>query len=217
MYSVLTGDIVQSRKLDMMRLKQVMETLRSSVNEFNEYFPGTVVAGQDVFRGDGWQTLIGNPAQALRLALFLRARLKSGFGVDTAVSIGIGTVDRIEESHISESSGKAFEVSGRGMERMKKRQRLFIAGEEDLAWPDEGERITMLLIDSIVQKWTNREAYAVAGALLGKSQESIAEDSPVTKTGNKPSRQSVADSLDRASWIAIKEYLEFFIRRLQAI
>lgn len=192
-YAVLTGDLVKSSAMSADEVAEAMATVRRAVALFAETFPGSVVGGADVFRGDGWQALLENPAMGLRLALFVRANLMAYRSADSKVSVGVGTVERIVEHKISESTGNAFEVSGYGLDALKRRQRM--------ACNTVGAAV--LLLDALVQQWTAKTAFAVAGALLGKTQEEISADSEEETT-----RQNIAKAFNRAGWAAIQAFLE---------
>lgn len=210
-YAVLTGDIVKSRELSADQSKALQNRLKSAAQEFESVFPATLVGSLGITRGDGWQVALQKPEYALRLALFLRAVVKSEFKTDTRVSIGTGPVDRLEPNNIIESTGSAFEHSGHGLEGLDKARRLSLCAQ-----PEESrDRIIMSLLDCIVSKWTDKESIAVTGVLLGRTQDEIAERSPVSeRSGKKPTRQAVAYALTRASWTTVRPCIEFFEKNL---
>ncbi len=206
-YAVLTGDIVESRGLSSEQSKALQQRLKSAAADFESVFPGAVVGTLGITRGDGWQVALQKSGQALQLALFLRAVVKSEFKTDTRVSIGIGTVDRLEPSNIIESTGLAFERSGHGLENMLKKDRLALNdGSGGLAG-----RIITSLLDCLVGRWSERQAFVAAHSLLDRTQEEIAQLSPVNaKTGNKPSRQAVAKTQDQIHFTVIEETVHYF-------
>lgn len=206
-YAVLTGDIVNSRELSADRSKKLQQRLKSAAAEFESVFPGTVVGALGITRGDGWQVALQKPERALRLALFLRAVVKSEFKTDSRVSIGIGTVDRLERDNIIESTGLAFERSGHGLEDLDKGRRLALRVEPE----DPRDHIIMNLLDCLVSKWTDKESIAMAGALLHLTQDAIAENSPVSeRSGKQPTRQAIGYALTRASWTTVRPCMDFF-------
>ena len=206
-YAVLTGDIVNSRKLSADHSKKLQQRLKSAAAEFQSVFPGTVVGTLGITRGDGWQVALQKPERALRLALFIRAVVKSEFKTDSRVSIGIGTVNRLERDNIIESTGLAFERSGHGLENLDKGRRLVLHVEPG----NPRDHIIINLLDCLVSKWTDKESIAVAGALLNHTQDAIAASSPVSeRSGKKPTRQAIGYALTRASWTAVRPCMEFF-------
>ncbi|MDK2857737.1 MAG: hypothetical protein PWQ29_1279 [Verrucomicrobiota bacterium] len=207
-YAVLTGDIVQSRRLTAEQSKALQQRLKSAASEFDRKFSGTLAGGLGITRGDGWQVALQKPEQALRLALYLRAVVKSEFGTDTRVSIGTGSVDRLEPENIIESTGPAFERSGHGLEMMRKGGRLAIDLDDA---SDRRDELIVRLLDCVVSRWTGKAAIALAGVLLNQTQEQIAENSPISeRSGKKPTRQAIGDALIRASWPEVQACIEFF-------
>lgn len=205
-YAVLTGDIVKSRELSAERSRALQQRLKSAVSEFESVFPGTMVGGLGITRGDGWQVALQKPGNALRLALFLRAVVKSEFNTDTRVSIGIGTVDRLELNNIIESTGLAFERSGHGLENMEKKERMVL----EKGSPANAEQVVTALLDCLVGKWRQRQAFVAAYSLLDKTQEEIALLSPVDpKTGKKPSRQAVGKTQNQIRFNVVEETVQF--------
>lgn len=206
-YAVLTGDIVNSRELSADLSKKLQRRLKSAAEEFESVFSGTMVGALGITRGDGWQVALQEPERALRLALFLRATVKSEFMTDSRVSIGIGKVDRLERENIVESTGLAFERSGHGLEDLDRGRRLVLRVEPE----DPRDHIIVSLLDCLVSKWTDKESFAVAGALLQRTQDAIAENSPVSeRSGKKPTRQAIGYALTRASWTTVRPCMEFF-------
>lgn len=81
MISIITGDIVNSRKLAsaewILGLKQLLNTL------------GQNPAQWEIYRGDEFQLEVANPSDALHHALLIKAYLKS-IKLDARMSIGFG-------------------------------------------------------------------------------------------------------------------------------
>ena len=206
-YAVLTGDIVKSRRLTAEQSKALQQRMKSAASEFNQTFSGTLAGKLGITRGDGWQVALQKPEHALRLALYLRAIVKSEFDTDTRVSIGIGSVDRLELENIIESTGLAFERSGHGLEMVRRGCRLTIDSDAI----DRGEELIIRLLDCIVSRWTSKAAIALAGVLLNQTHDEISENSPISeRSGKKPTRQAVGDALGRASWPEVQACIEFF-------
>ena len=121
--AVLTGDLIQSRKLDNEGMEKVLNALHDTFKEIQEkilqkeaYF--------EIYRGDSFQVLINEPQLALKVTLILKSRLLSIFGPskeksNARIAIGIGTV-RMQNSKIIESHGEAFELSGFELDKMIK-------------------------------------------------------------------------------------------------
>jgi hypothetical protein len=69
----------------------------------------------------------------------------------------------------------------------------------------------MNLLDCVAGKWTDKEAIAMAGVLLHRTQDEIAESSPVSERfGKKPTRQAIGYALTRESWTTVRPCIDFF-------
>ena len=173
-YAVLTGDIVRSGKLKSEDLAAIQGRLKSIVPDLQVLSENAVIGRLGITRGDGWQLALSRPDRALRSALYVRASLKAEFSIDTRVCIGVGGVERLVKDNIVESTGPAFELSGRGLDRLP--GELFMELQSDPL--DKGLQRMVRLMDCVVQRWSSTESRAVAGYLLGKTQEEIAAESP---------------------------------------
>lgn len=199
-YAVLTGDVVKSRVLSAEQSKALQQRLKSAASEFESVFSGTLVGKLGITRGDGWQVALQKPEYALRLALCLRAVVKSDFKTDTRVSIGTGPVDRLETDNIIESTGPAFERSGHGLEMMKKKQCMSLTGGSS------GSGAVVRLLDCLAGRWSERQAFVAEYSLLQKTQDEIAALSPANpETGKKPTRQAVAKTQDQIHFDVLEE------------
>ena len=175
----------------------------------------TVVSRMDTFRHDSWQLLLERPALAFRISLFLRAGLKMKSDAktkyDTRVSIGMGGVESISKRSISNSRGPAFTHSGKGLDAMGG-HRLSFSTQGNLLPVSLGvERAMVPLLDCVVSDWSPVESRAVCGALMGWTQEQTSKEwPPDERTGKRPSRQAVSDSLLRAHWSTVESVLLWF-------
>ena len=210
LYAVLTGDVVASKKVFDEKRESVAAILQRVFPESISKYAHNVHGEIDVFRGDSWQVLLSNPVHSLRVALLFRAGLISE-GIDTRVSIGIGTVDHVPEGRISSGVGEAFTRSGGGLDRLGRRTKMAHPNRMHVSLSvDEtiGEMLGAIvrLIDSIATGWSTKQALAVRGALLGLSQEEIAASWPNVGI----THQSVGKFLARASLPAVSAGIEVF-------
>jgi hypothetical protein len=207
-YAVITGDIVHSRKLPPDQLRSVQQAIKAAGDELYERHPGKVVLRIQLFRGDGWQLLLHEPADALRFALFIRARVRSASPVaDSRFAIGVGTVDDIPEANVGIASGEAFTLSGQLLDSKEASLMRFTTWEHPNTRGDEHAIPTILsVLDVIVSRWTSAQATAVAGALLRRNQQQIAMNWPHTHI----TQQSAAQHLSRAGWSAVNAALEYY-------
>lgn len=112
MIAIITGDIINSRKLASKiwigGLKLLFNTVGKNPSEW------------EIYRGDEFQLEVKNPEDALLLAIHIKSYLKT-LKLDARMSIGFG--DKTYKSKkISESNGTAFVYSGELFETLKKQK-----------------------------------------------------------------------------------------------
>ncbi|HVS77489.1 MAG TPA: hypothetical protein VHE11_11180, partial [Steroidobacteraceae bacterium] len=208
-FAVLTGDIIGSSSLSATQLGRTRALVLKGAQKFHSRSRPTVLGEPEFFRGDAWQLLLGEPARALRVALYIRALLSARLGVDTRISIGIGTAEAIDRSRTSLSTGEAFTLSGHALDE--------ITGYFELtgALPDRAGALAdwfpaiLHLCSGLMRGWTRRQAEIVALALQSDNptHERIAGSlrPPVSK-------QTVSDSLAGAGWRSLLEAIRVFER-----
>ncbi|MFI0428035.1 transcriptional regulator [Mariniflexile sp. HMF6888] len=112
MTSVITGDIINSRKQKepevwMTTLKKVL----SSLSAETKYW--------EIYRGDSFQIEIRDYHASFMAAIYIKAAIKMIKGLDVRLAIGIGN-KTYEGNDVTESNGEAFVFSGEIMETLKK-------------------------------------------------------------------------------------------------
>jgi hypothetical protein len=166
MISVLTGDIINSRKLPsevwMSGLKKILNVIGPNPSRW------------EIYRGDEFQLEIDNPAEALQIAIQIKAYLKT-LRLDARMAIGIG-----EKSHnaekISESNGTAFVRSGELFETLKK-QKVTLAVSSGQAYFDAKINLMLRLGLTFMNQWLVQSAELVLVAIENQSlsQEEIGQ------------------------------------------
>lgn len=190
-YAVITGDIIQSSKLDAETRKWLMRSLKAALEQWDEDFE----MESELIRGDSFQCLIPDPAIALRVALLIRtyvrslnptaaydmyhrenpaishSRLLTNWLFDVRIAIGIGEID-YEGDTLAESDGEAFHLSGRALDRLKDgRQNLAIVSNDN----NKGELASMApLLDAILSGTTALQCEVINLKLLGHTEVEIA-------------------------------------------
>jgi hypothetical protein len=171
LHAVLTGDVVGSTSTQP--AGSWADVLRSVTTCISLSRPEVFVqpSGIDVFRGDSWQ-LVARPAKALWLAVLIRALLRAYTGCDSRIAIGVGLVDTVPSTRVSEGSGPAYVASGRALTEMAALGHRLSLSIEAFA-PHEAAMATAIvrLLDGLIQGWTTRQALAIAGQLRGWSHE----------------------------------------------
>jgi hypothetical protein len=209
-YAALTGDVIKSSRLSAAVRSELHDAILKAGGELEKFFPGLVVDGINVFRGDSVQFLLSDPAKALRTALFFRAALKGAgdpLRVDMRFAIGIGTIDFMPEESKGGADGEAYRLSGPALDSMSPKQTLRLALPLTGATHScpEALKTTVALAGTLAERWTAKQALAVKGALLGYTQDEICHLWPTPV-----SRQAVAKNLDAAGWFAVELAVKCF-------
>ena len=192
--TVLTGDVVGSRRLDAAGRTCLAEALQGIAERLPPVPP---LPAFDRYRGDAFQMLLADPAEALATALRIRATLRTielpSGKLDARLGIGCGPVEFPGRS-LAESDGTAFRRSGTALDELSEPDRLSIATDDpDL---DADWNATFRLLDAVVERWTPAQAEAIVRRLDGRSQTEIAEGLGVTQA-------AIQQRLKAASWDAV--------------
>ncbi|EDY82027.1 hypothetical protein VDG1235_1647 [Verrucomicrobiia bacterium DG1235] len=204
MISVLTGDIVDSQKLENRERSKLSSALREAANyaQLGESF--------EVFGGDSWQALCQPPQTVFVRSLVFRSYLQGIKGIDTRISIGIGSYESIRPQKISLSQGEAFVLSGQGLKSISADRRLAIHTTEAL--PIATRQLldaATTLLDGITSNWTSKQAQAIALASTEAANIELA------KKFNPPiSAQAFGKHLASAQWKLVKQALQYISQAL---
>lgn len=185
LYAVLTGDLVRSTNLPPDFIVEVRNEIEASARAIGRWQPGLLAGGPEFFRGDAWQLALSDPRFFLRACVYIRARLLAMQPqADTRIAIGLGPIERLE-TEVSHSIGSAFTLSGRTLDRMKRR-RQFEAGAGE-AGGDAVRWLTPLLslCSAVVSRWKPKQARIASLALdpAAFTQKQIGERLGVTQQG----------------------------------
>jgi hypothetical protein len=207
-HAVVTGDIVRSTRLSRDQFRQVQEAITRAGRELAQHFPGRIPFPIELFRGDSWQLFLPAPADALRMALYARAFvLAEAERVDTRFAIGVGTVDKMPEKSVGDGRGEAFRLSGDMVDRKRTaRMSIAIAGPPVAEQENRAIATMLTVLDAVVSRWTSAQATAARGALLGWTQEQIAERWP----GRSITQQAAGQHLSRAGFDGALEVIEYY-------
>ena len=164
MISIITGDIINSRKLPSAiwidGLKELLNTKGKNSSEW------------EIYRGDEFQIEITNPEEALLTALQIKAYLKT-LKLDARMSIGFGD-KTYSGATISESNGTAFVRSGELFETLKKLKTTLAinSGTSDL---DTEINLMLRLGLTFMDNWLAQSAEFIVVSMANKmlSQEEI--------------------------------------------
>ncbi len=225
---VITGDIVESREIG----PESRELLYSDLKKFlailkkekwiNEY---------ELFRGDSFQCVQREKENVLRVAIMIRAFIKSyitlddqkdnnrkvesttiprGFfpgNQDIRLSIGIGQIDFYNKKNLAHSDGEAFRLAGEDLESLKKAAYRMALKTHNEAFNQSMEP-TILLLDAVLQKWTNNQAETVLYKLQNHKEEEISKTIKI-------SQPAVNQRIRTAQWFAIEKLLLYFEKTIK--
>ncbi|MBF6640716.1 hypothetical protein IVB69_04445 [Flavobacterium sp. J49] len=166
MISIITGDIVNSRKLSS---NVWIDGLKTLLNSF-----GRSPNDWEIYRGDEFQLEIKNPEEAFFAALQIKAYFKT-LKLDARMSIGIGD-KTYSAQKISESNGSAFLRSGEVFQTLKK-QKVNLAVNTGNAELDFDLNLKLRLASTFMDSWLPQSAELVQVAMQNPtlSQEGIGQ------------------------------------------
>lgn len=172
---MITGDIIHSTASSAW-LKPLKEL-------FEQVGPGPQV--WQIYRGDSFQLEVGDPHQALKTALLIKAGVKCHKPLDVRMAIGIGSRNGPAEK-VTEAQGEAFVHSGQAFEKLKRHR---LALRSPWAEIDRQVNICLELALLTMDHWTPHSAEVVKLALQnpGSTQAQWAEKLGITQ-GNVSAR-----------------------------
>lgn len=166
MISIITGDIINSRKLSS---EVWMEGFKALLGSF-----GKTPRDWEIYRGDEFQLEIKNPEEVLYAALQIKAYFKT-LKLDARMSLGIG--DKTYKGNtISESNGTAFLRSGEVFQTLKK-QKINLAVNTGNIEIDADLNLKLRLASTFMDSWLPQSAEFVQVAMQNPtlSQEGIGQ------------------------------------------
>jgi hypothetical protein len=155
--AVLTGDIVDSSRQPTESVNSAMQTLRQATALVATWQAPPRDTRFTRFRGDGWQIVLHDDHLSLRAAVILQGSL-GALGLESRISIGIGSAETLGTTNLSDAAGKAFEISGQGLDKMADTWRITIAG----AQVTEQDAMIADLLGERMGRWTAAQAEAAA-------------------------------------------------------
>lgn len=205
---VLTADVAGSTETDAVQLQQTFERIAGEIEKM-------LSVQTEFFRGDSFQSLLPDAAEALRIALLWRAGLKWLLpGSDVRCAFGAGAVVHRSET-LAHSAGPAFERSGTLLDSMTPADEARIAFSTGDAVLDAELETACLLAEPSIRRWTSAGAEAVYLQLLyGETQQVLAGRIGVAQP-------AVHKRLQAASWPAIRHWERYYrnavASRIQAL
>lgn len=201
MISIITGDIVNSRKLDATvwidGLKKILDSKGKN--------PG----GWEIYRGDQFQLEIKNPEEALLAALQIKAYLKT-LKLDARMSIGFGDKTYAADK-ISESNGSAFIHSGEVFETLKK-QKVTLAVNSGNTVFDREMNLMLRLGLTFMDNWLPQSAEFI---LVAIANQSLSQEEIGNKLGIN--QAAVSRRQKRARFDLMMELCGYFTQKIKTL
>jgi hypothetical protein len=202
MISIITGDIINSRKVTDQGLW--LKPLKKALS-----FYGKSPKSWEIFRGDSFQLEVSDPAESLTAAIRIKAAVRSVKGLDVRMAIGIGKKSYVA-ARISESNGEAFVNSGEKFEELKKlRQRLALKSP----WPvlDRQLNLMISLASIAMNDWSPGSAQLID---LSLQYHDLSQKELGRKL--KRTQSSVSERQTRAHLDLIMELEQYFREQITA-
>jgi hypothetical protein len=163
-------------------------------------------ARAEIYRGDEFQVLLPDPGDSVLAAILIRAAIISLSPSkkqmwDARVAIGIGKIETLL-SKVTESSGEAFVLSGRGLDGFAKTgDRLGIFTNS--AAINRQLALMTRLVDDIISHWSHYSAQvAYLSLLYNESQQTLAK-----RLGR--SQPTIHTRLATAKMELVRAYVEY--------
>jgi hypothetical protein len=218
--AVITGDLINSTRLSAKVRQRILGEIEFAFELWDKDF-GT---RSEMFRGDGFQCLVDDPADSLRICLIQKTFIRSltptpGSGsskrirnnlvpgvslsqgiLDARIAIGIGDAGVVGK-RLATSAGTAFEVSGKLLDTMKtKKQALAIASTD--SYTRELEAVSALL-NAVLSRTTPLQCKVINYKLLGYTEMEIAVKSGIMQS-------AVNQRSSGGNWNALDTYVTHF-------
>ena len=180
MIAILTGDIIKSKDLSKHERHKFLDLLESIPSVLSPLSKSII----EIFRGDSFQLKIDNVLESLKVAITIRALIrsycfeKSHKQWDVRLSLGLGQSE-FEKESLGLSDGEAFRNSGYRLDTMKK-SRLALT----TPWPEINSEFKILtaFADDIISNWTQKQSHVMFLKLKDKkSNTEISEKLEITR------------------------------------
>ena len=188
-YAVLTGDVIKSSSVPA---KEWLTALKNALNTF-----GKSPAVWEIFRGDSFQLLLGQPQRSLYAALVIKASLKQiDENLDARIAIGFGEVDYLADQ-ISQSNGPAFVSTGMLFDNLSKKA-FAVEYSDDIS-------IMVDMAQLVINNWTSLEAETFLAKLKQPTINQIQLAAVLNTTQSR-----VSERLKRSGYEEIQRCVVYF-------
>lgn len=229
-HGIITGDIVSSREIEAPIRERLFDDIGLLLKELRKQW----INSYETYRGDSLQCEVKSPEFALRVALIIRSFFRAylpdelkpkipfkkgkkaiatkGYfatNFDVRLGIGIGTVDFIKKNKITSSDGQAFRLSGEALDNLMQATQRLAVKTFNSAFNEQIEP-PVLLLDALIQKWTQNQAELVLYKLQDKKEDEIAARLKITQS-------AVNQRTKTAQWLAVEKLVLYFEKTVKTI
>lgn len=229
-YGIITGDIVASREIEVPIRERLFDDVGQLLKDLKKHW----INSYETYRGDSLQCEVKLPENSLRAALIIRCFFRAylpeelkpkittakgkaplatkGYfatNFDVRLGIGIGKVDFIKKNKITGSDGEAFRLSGEALDNMMQGTQRIAVKTMNTSFNEQMEAPIMLL-DALIQKWTQNQAELVLYKLQDKKEEEIAAKLNI-------SQSAVNQRTKTAQWMAIEKLVLYFEKTVKTL
>ena len=162
--AVITGDLVGSTRHPSHRVDAAMQAIQAAAVDIADWHSPSKDTRFTRFRGDGWQICLSKPGLSLRAAAVIQGRLIAQ-GMESRIAIGVGAADTLGTADLSDAAGRAFELSGHGLDQMGDTSRLTF----DKDGVQVEDQLIADLLGERMGRWTAAQAEAAAMQLASPS------------------------------------------------
>jgi hypothetical protein len=196
-FAVITADMVNSTHFPREQTSAWLENLIELLQDEPSF---KWALKPEIYRGDSFQCVLKNPAEAMHVAILARAAMRShDINTDLRVAIGIGKIEVLTDRS-GTSDGEAFRLSGHLADNIRKQKaRIGIA----LPSPSEPLTAALGLLETLIGSWTTSQSEVIMALLQKNNITQISERFSISQSA---ASQRVASS----KWWAIEDFLATF-------
>ena len=199
MVAIITGDIINSRKLTSTAWINQLKALLAT--------KGKTPSDWEIYRGDEFQLEVSNPEDALLTAIQIKALMRK-LKLDVRMSIGFGDKNHTSEK-ISESNGSAFIRSGELFETLKKQKTNLAINTGNTEFDNELNLMIRLGL-TIMDHWLAQPAEFVSIAV---DNQSLSQEELGQKLGIN--QAAVSRRRKRAQFDLIMDLEQYFRQKVK--
>jgi hypothetical protein len=203
MVAIITGDVINSEKVDANKWLSVLKEY------FNTF--GKSPTDWAIYRGDEFQLRIGNVEEAFITAIQIKAKMKQFKELDVRLSIGLGD-EIVRSNNILESNGTAFVRSGRTFDDLRKNKTTMFVNTGNQEIDQELNLYIKLALTGFMDKWSVASAEIVSLNLenMSISQEEIAKMAGMAQA-------AISQRLKRANFEVLMDLNSMFVKKIKTL